>query len=247
MVDGGGLPPDACSVWVSMAMQFELIFRLESLIVLSLVLKALGYLVRDELLLRVLVTAGIICDVFFYALQSVPILPPLISSLILIAINLAILVIVVFERTTLAMSDREKRMFRAFGTLSPGQFRKLCRMGEFRTSTDRIEILREGSVPDRLYYIESASFALNKADLQADVAGPAFAGEVAYLTGQAASATVTLLPGTDYTVWRVADLRRASRRNRALGNALIARFSLDLAQKVTNSVPTMALAARMPT
>lgn len=223
-------------------MQIESLFRLESLVAISLLFKALGYLVRDELVLRVLVTIGIICDVFFYALQPIPILPPVISSLILIAINLGILVVVILERTTLAMSDREKRLFSAFDTLSPGQFRKLRRLGQFHTATERIEILTEGEVPANLYYIEGKGFELRKGEFFAKVDSPAFAGEIAFLNGVAASATVTLPPGTDYMVWSVADLRKLSRRNRALGNALIARFSLDLAQKVTNSFPTGALA-----
>ena len=223
-------------------MQIESLFRLESLVVISLLFKGLGFLVRDELLLRLLVTAGIICDVFFYALQPVPILPPVISSLILISINLGILVVLILERTTLAMSDREKRLFAAFDTLTPGQFRKLKRMGRFHTTTGRTEILTEGEVPATLYYIESAGFELQKGEFLAKVDNPAFAGEIAYLSGSAASATVTLPPGTNYMVWSVADLRKLSRRNRALGNALIARFSLDLAQKVTNSFPTGALA-----
>jgi CRP-like cAMP-binding protein len=223
-------------------MQIESLFRLESLVVISLLFKGLGYLVRDELLLRVLVTLGIICDVFFYALQPVPILPPVISSLILIAINLGILMIVILERTTLAMTEREKRLFSAFDTLSPGQFRKLKRLGQFHTATERTVILQEGEVPTSLYYVEGASFELKKGEFVATVDSPAFAGEIAYLTGGGASATVTLMPGTDHVVWSVADLRKLSRRNRALGNALIARFSLDLAQKVTNSFPTGALA-----
>jgi hypothetical protein len=227
-------------------MQIEWLLRLESLVVISLLFKGLGFLVRDELLLRLLVTAGIICDVFFYALQPVPILPPVISSLILISINLGILVVLILERTTLAMSDREKRLFAAFDTLTPGQFRKLKRMGRFHTTTGRTEILTEGEVPATLYYIESAGFELKKAEFLAKVDKPAFAGEIAYLSGSAASATVTLPPGTDYMVWSVADLRKLSRRNRALGNALIARFSLDLAQKLTHSFPTGALAEIRP-
>jgi 3-phosphoglycerate kinase len=51
---------------------------------------------------------------------------------------------VILERTTLAMSDREKRLFGAFDTLSPGQFRKLKRLGQFHTATERMEILKEG-------------------------------------------------------------------------------------------------------
>lgn len=222
-------------------MQMESFFRLETLVVVSLLFKALGYLVRDELMLRILVTIGIVCDVFFYAWQPIPIMPPVISSLILIVINLGILVIVILERTTLAMSDREKRLFNAFETLTPGQFRKLKRLGQFHTTTERTEILKEGEVPTSLFYVEGAAFELKKGEFLAKVDSPAFAGEIAYLHGGVASATVTLMPGTDYMVWSVAVLRKHGRRNRALGNALIARFSMDLARKVTNSFPTDAL------
>jgi hypothetical protein len=198
--------------------------------------------VRDELLLRVLVTIGIICDVVFYVLQPIPLLPPVISSLILIVINLGILVVLILERTTLAMSDGEKRLFAAFDTLTPGQFRKLKRLGQVHTTTGRTEILTEGEVPANRYHVEGAGFELKKGEFQAKADSPAFAGEIAYLNGSNASATVTLPPGTDYIVWSVADLRKISRRNRALGNAVIARFSMDLAQKLTNSFPTGALA-----
>jgi hypothetical protein len=227
-------------------MQNESLFRLESLVVISLLFKRLEFLVRDELLLRLLVTADIICDVFFYALQPVPILPPVISSLILISINLGILVVLILEGTTLAMSDREKRLFPAFDTLTPGQFRKLKRMGRFHTTTGQTEILTEGEVPATLYCIESAGFELKNAEYLTKADNPAFAGEIAYLGGSAASATVTLPPGTDYMVWSLADPRKLTRRNRALGNALIARFSPDLAQKLTHSFPTGALAEIQP-
>jgi hypothetical protein len=223
-------------------MEIEAIFRLESLVAISLVLKATGFLVRDELILRVLVTVGIICDVLFYALQTVPIIPPIISSMVLIVINVSILVVLALERTTLAMSDREKRLFAAFETLTPGQFRKLMRMGSLKTASEQTVILEEGVVPERVFHIEGARYIIGKSGFQAEVEGPAFAGEIAYLTGRGASATVTLPSGTDYVEWLVKDLRRASRRNQSLRNALIARFSLDMARKMTNSVPTGALA-----
>jgi hypothetical protein len=99
-----------------------------------------------------------------------------------------------------------------------------------------------GELPTNLYCVEGPGFELRKGEFLVKLDSPAFAGEIAFLNGVGASATATLPPGTDYLVWSVADLRKLSRRNRALGNALIARFSLDLAQKVTNRFPTGALA-----
>jgi hypothetical protein len=212
----------------------------EFLVLASLILKSIGFLVRDELILRILVMTGILLDATFYALQPIPIVPPIISSLILAAINLGIIVIVIRERTTFSLTDRERRLFGVFSTLTPGQFRKLSKLARYETATDRIEILKEGVVPGHLYFIEGQPFEMKKANFNAVVNVPAFAGEVAYLSGKAASATVTLRPGTEYTVWSVEALRAVSGRNLALRNALVARFSLDLAQKVRDSVPLSA-------
>ena len=81
------------------------------LIYLGLLLKAAGFLVRDELLLWLLVAIGLTCDVIFYALQSPPIFPSVASNAILITTNTVILIVIAVERTTMTLFAREKRIF----------------------------------------------------------------------------------------------------------------------------------------
>ena len=57
-------------------LQSKSLFRQKSLVAIRLPFKALGCPGRDELVLSTLMTIGMTCNVFFYAVQPGPILPP---------------------------------------------------------------------------------------------------------------------------------------------------------------------------
>ncbi|MEL6677235.1 MAG: cyclic nucleotide-binding domain-containing protein [Pseudomonadota bacterium] len=203
----------------------------------GLLLKSMGFIVRDELLLRVLVSLGMICDIVFYALQPVPILQSVGANGILAAINLALVVLIVFERTKIRMSARQLRLYEHFSTLTPGQFRKIYRLADWHRSSAQSKIIDEGEQIGRLYVILGDRFEIIKRGEVYDGRGPAFAGEVAFLTDRASSAAVFVPEGTEYVSFDTAKLRKLMKRSPALNNSMIALFSRDLATKVALSVP----------
>ncbi len=210
------------------------------LIFIGLAFKAAGFLVRDELVLRGLILCGSGFDIAFYLLQTPPIFGPVVTSLTLISINGFIISVIVIERSTLFMSAREKEVFRNFETLSPGQFRRVIRMASWSEATEETVLLQEDAASDNLYFIESDSFSVTKRGARYNAAGPAFAGEIMLLHGGTASATVSVPAGAVYATWEASRLRRAMDKSRTLRNAVVARFSQDMAQKVRNSVPLEA-------
>ncbi len=220
-------------------MEFTLddIWRLETLIFLGLAFKAAGLLSRDETILRGLVLTGVFLDIAYFALLPDPLVPSSVTAMVLGGLVLAGLYLVIRERTTWGLTLREKRLFEAFRTLSPGQFRKLNRLGRTYQTTSPTEVILEGRIAKDLFYIEGFRFEVIKEGQAAEAKGPAFAGEIAFLTGNPSSGTVTLPPGTPYTAWSMSELERLMGRNAALRNALTARFSLDLAVKVAASMP----------
>lgn len=213
------------------------LLRLETLIFLGLLFKVLGLLLRDEMVMRGLVLTGVFLDLAYFALLPDPLIPSMATAAVLCGLVLAGGYLMVRERSTLGLTAREKRLFEAYRTLTPGQFRKLNRLGRTYQTTAKTDIIMEARLPNDLFYIEGFRFEVVKSGQAAEARGPAFAGEIAFLTGNVASATVTLPPGTPYTAWSVAELERLMRRNAALRNALTARFSLDLAVKVAASMP----------
>ncbi|PKQ08462.1 MAG: hypothetical protein CVT71_00605, partial [Alphaproteobacteria bacterium HGW-Alphaproteobacteria-10] len=62
--------------------------------------------------------------------------------------------------------------------------------------------------------------------------GPMFIGELRYLLGGAASATVTAMPGARVAEWDAAALRRFCARRDRIARALESAFNRDLALKL---------------
>jgi CRP-like cAMP-binding protein len=59
-----------------------------------------------------------------------------------------------------------------------------------------------------------------------------FIGEIAFLLGEPASATVTLEPGTPYFVWKQDQLKALMQSKPDLGNSLSLAMNRKLAQKI---------------
>ena len=156
---------------------------------------------------------------------------------ILALTNLMMIVIVISERTTWFMSREDLDLYECFNMLNPGQFRRILKQGKRQTAHDGEVVLTEGQSADHLYFIMSGNARVEKGGLSADIGARVFLGEIAYLRGGVATATVTLSKGTRYLVWDHADLRRIKRRNRELEVAMVAQFNQDLIGKVAGSPP----------
>ncbi|MFD1343619.1 hypothetical protein [Litorisediminicola beolgyonensis] len=206
-------------------------------------LKILGFLARDELKLRGLIVIGFSLDVLFYATR----MPPVTQSVWLISaqgvINIALIVLIVLERSTLGMSAQDKRLFAAFRTLNPGQFRRLMKLAERRQSRPDEALLTEGQPVTHLFWTEAPKIAIAKGDTVYSASGPVFLGEIGLLLERPASATVSLDEGTEIVTWPVNRLRAVMARRPAFSNALVARFSSELAEKLAVSVPMPDIAA----
>ena len=209
----------------------------------GLLLKIAGFLVRDELLLRVLVAAGIACDAAFYWFRPEPILQSVLSNLGLVSINIALIVMIVLERTTWRMSADDLALFRYFPTLTPGQFRRLRPLTQRRTEEAGAELAFEGKPVENLMLVFSDRILITKDGASFPIAGPTFVGEIAFLTGNASSAGVSLPEGGTVVRLNIAELRARMERSPALNNAMVALFGRELARKVSDSVP-MERAAR---
>lgn len=214
----------------------DLLFSANILVHLALLFYAAGFLIRDELWLRSLVLMGTLFYIsYYYHISDDPLWDAIFASGVLAVINIVLIIVIIRERTVLAMSSHEAGLYDIFSTLTPGQFRKLLRNGHWRTAT-RPETLTEiGKPVDRLYYIVSGAIDLEKDAGSGSVGGEIFIGEIAFVLGTNASATVTARPGTVYLEWEAVAIRRLMNRSLAFKNAMIALFNVDMARKVAVS------------
>lgn len=195
----------------------------------------LGYFIRDELRLRLMIIAATATFNFYYWLvPDPPLWDSVIGGILMIAVNLFVLAQVMLDRTTFRLSDEEKRLFRAFGTLSPGQFRRLLKVARWRVG-DGEALTRQGEPAGKLSYIFDGAIEVEKGSNRFRLPEGNFVGEVAFVLGGGATATTRAPKGTRYVEWDARDLRRLGEKYPALGNGLSALLTRDLAGKLTES------------
>jgi len=208
-----------------------------SILFVGLVFKFAGFAVRDELWLRILVTTGLMCDVIFYALRSEPVPQSVAASVLLVSVNFVLLLLILTERTTWRMSAEDRTLYASFPTLTPGQFRRLRKIMRRETVGPGTPLALEGKPVDDLMLVYSERIEIEKSGASFPIAGPAFVGEIALLTGNPSSASVRLPEGGTVVRIPLEVLSARMARAPALSNAMVALFGQELARKVADSVP----------
>ncbi|WP_278027094.1 Crp/Fnr family transcriptional regulator [Roseicyclus salinarum] len=195
-------------------------------------------MIRDELAMRALLACCYLCYiVFYFTLNDTPIWAPIGTNGTLFTINLVLLVVIVRERTRFGMSEEHLKLSASFPTLNPGQFRRVLKAGRIMTADTTTVLTRNGDEVPGLFLIADGRVEMQRNGTVHEIPEGSFIGEISFLIGGPASATVTAPVGTRYIFWDRRDLERIMRRSPALSNALGAMFNRDLARKLSLSAP----------
>lgn len=219
-------------------MDWQLGLSIGILVYMAFVFDLFGFLARDELILRLLMLAGsALYLVYFYNVSDEPLWDVIIADVALALANLSMIFIVVMERSTISMSRDDEALFSHFPMLTPGQFRKLLKSARVLSATGPVDLTREGAPVDRLWFVHEGAVRIEKAGSGTTITRPMFVGELAFLTGAPASASVSAEAGARYLEWDAAVLRSKVGKSSDLNVALQAQFNADLVDKVTHSTP----------
>ena len=211
-------------------------FSTAILVHLAALFYAIGFIVRDELVLRLLVLGGTVFYILYYLFHpETPLWDAVITSAILGAANIWVLCAIIFERTTFALSEDEKLLYEAFDTLNPGQFRKILKLASWHTASGDETLCMEAEKADLLYYLFEGSAEVIKGSVTFQVPQNKFLGEISFILGGEYSATVRATPKMRYVEWRSEQLKAQMDRSSDLHNAVIALFNKDLASKLAVS------------
>ncbi|BDI59461.1 cyclic nucleotide-binding domain-containing protein [Qipengyuania nanhaisediminis] len=208
------------------------------LIYLGAALLLVAYGIRDELRLRVMIIVSTLVYIaYYYVIDAGPLWEAIVTSIAMVAINLWVLGQILLERTTLRMSEDERRLFDAFETLTPGQFRRVARLAHWHIATDPdgTMLTREDEPSSVLVYVFEGIVSVEKHGRQFRLPEGNFLGEVAYVLNRRTTTTSVAPRGVRYVEWDADALRALSRRHPGLGNALNALLTRDLAKKLKES------------
>lgn len=197
----------------------------------------LGYLIINQVGLRLMVLLGTGFYLWYYAIVAdQPLWEAIFLSLMIGVANVLGLMALYLRRSRFMIPSQFQDLYEHFNDLPPGDFRELMMHGRRRTLTESEEVTSEGKPVTRLFFVISGGIEVEKRGDQFPLPAGIFIGEVAFLTGRVASATSWVAAGAEVLEWEVAVLQKRAARKPRFRLALEAMISKDLAAKVAHAV-----------
>jgi len=205
---------------------------LDILVHIGAFLFLLAYLVRDQILLRGLIILGTVFYIVYYFFMETPLWSALLWNSSFVVINLLMIGVIYSDRASFVMSEREKKLYQVFNTLSPGEFKKLLKIADWFDGSSEEQITTEGEVPARLYFIIDGEALIARDDKKFFVGPSVFIGELAYLIKKPATATVKLTDKVVGISWKTSSLIKLLASNPQMKIAFDGLLNQDLAAKL---------------
>lgn len=202
---------------------------------------ALGLLIINQMLLRIMILAGSFAYLAYYwTAADTPLWGAIYTTAILMAANVIGMGSLLVRNAQFNVPRGFEDIYSNFAPLLPGDFRALMQLSERRTISVETTLSREGAAQDKLYFIISGIPTVTKMGATFPMAERIFVGEVAYLTEKGSAATTKVPAGSEVLSWDLRKLRKAAARTPRLKLALDAVISQDLARKVALAVAPAA-------
>lgn len=225
----------------------EYVIGSQTLVYLATFAYALGFLFRDQVILRLLVLIGTALYIAYYYLHlDEPQWGAIIGSCIIGGATLVGFLNLLYSRLPIGIIGMNRRIYDSFGTLEPGEFRALMRCGKMIQASSSVALTIENQHPDSLYFVIEGSPLIEKDQREFRIPNNCFIGEVAFLRNQPASATVTLPEGGVIVRWERRRLQKLLVRSPRLQQAFEAMIGRDMADKVAQSVRVKKLSLVPP-
>jgi hypothetical protein len=202
----------------------------------SFMLTAISFCLRDMILLRaVAIVSGLVGVIYNYLIPVGPLWIPMFWLSFFILINAWRIVGLFLDRRSIAFNDEETELFgTVFRNFTPVEFMKLMRIGEWRDADSDDTLAAEGEELGGLILLFNGEVAIERDGVEIGHARDgAMIGEISFIQGGAATATVTAECPCRYVFWSGDELRRLLHRNPSMDVAMKHIFSADMMRKLT--------------
>lgn len=211
-------------------------FAAQNLVHVAALFTLFCYLFRDQIKLRIFAAIGdLLLSVYYYVAFPDPLWNPMVWSLLNVAINTGMILLILRDGREGGMSDDELQLFRNLDALTPGQFRKLAKVGDWHRANEPVTLTTEGESLTQLHYVLNGTIEVLKANRTIAVEPNLFIGELAYMRKRPATATVIVSGDAHYVSWSHEDLETLFKRNDDLRTAMTLLMGRDVAEKMAKT------------
>ena len=205
------------------------------------ILTMAAYLLKDMLWLRVLTIASCFAGITFnYFVPATPLWTVIYWNLLFVGINVVQIGIIIKERADVDFTDEEKELHETlFKNFAPFEFMKLMRVGKWMEAREGEVLATEKQPLDAVMLIYNGLLAVETNGKEvAKLKDGNFIGEISFITGGAASATVRALTPTRYIAWPKKAFSGLLNRNPSMRFAMQSLLSTDLSKKLMQRAPS---------
>ena len=204
------------------------------LVHLAALVQLSGFLMRDQVTLRVLVLTGnALYITYYYVHPATPLWDAMFWSGAMLLANLVMTALILRDRRTHGLSDEALHVYGAFGGMVPGDFRRLMRRARIHRADGPVTLTQLGVRPESLFYVIEGRLTVERRDRRLAFTGSGtFIAEIGFLLGTPATATVTLDRGARYVEWDRKRLSALFERSPVIRHAVERALSRDLATKL---------------
>ena len=203
----------------------------------SYVLIALSYWMTNVFWLRIIAVIGLFFEMLYFRMSGGDMHTGIGWDIIFIAINLYQIFRLVFdERRLRYMKELHLLSQGAFASLTREQLAQLVKVGSWRTFEPGTEVTREGEpVKDLVLICDGQMVVESQGQTITNLHGGSLVGELAFVSGRPASATVTAQRVTRTFVLEMEKLRNLVRVDGLVASAVDRIIGHDLATKLQAS------------
>lgn len=198
-----------------------------------------SYLVRDILWLRVLTVVAIISLIPYYLHCLDNPVPAVGWNTLFLCVNLVQIALLIRERTPIALSEIEQRIYETnFSSLSPGEYRRLLSLAEWREPTPGDSLVKDGEVVEEMLLLYGGEASVKKGGHEvARLASGQFIGEMSFLTQEKASADVEARDAARLVSWPQEELKTLLEKYGDMDAKIRGLIGFDLVRKLKEAKP----------
>lgn len=216
---------------------------------LASILTMAAYLLKDILWLRLLTILSCFAGIAFnYFVPATPLWSVIYWNFLFAAINIVQIAILIKERTGVHFTEEEKELHDTmFKNFAPFEFMKLMRVAKWMEAKPGDVLAVEEQPINAVMLIYNGLVSVEAHGLEvAQLRDGNFIGEVSFIAGGTATATVRALQPTRYIAWPKLAINQLLNRNPSMRIAMQGLLSTDLTKKLMRRAPSFHNKGRMP-